>query len=249
MSTHVATDRPLEERLRQIPRDRLRPEARRRLVRLCRGVDRLARLDEESKEVYIDEPSLRKLFGEEFPAEFVDRFVTLMRAQPGSSLRGAAVGGESGRRSGSPMLWETYVRQVVKDVPPRDTFEGLGLTGASTNEDLRDALKPRLAHIPDSFYEPATAGRIRELVDRLAASAREPTAGESIAPRSDPWTSFSQCFGQVVGGNAFFVAWMIFIAVLMVTWNWVAAVAAAAAGLAVWTVIGVIYCVLQSVFG
>src|SRR5215207_8125908 len=89
MDAQSTQDRPLEERLDAIPPARLRPEVRQHLVRVCRAMDRLARLDEASQEAYVDEAALRNLLKDGLPAAFVDRYVDLMPTLAGGQPRGA----------------------------------------------------------------------------------------------------------------------------------------------------------------
>src|SRR5215213_1746068 len=106
MNAQPMQDRPLEERLTAIPPAQLRPEVRQHLIRVCRAMDRLARLDEASQEAYVDEAALRNLLKDGLPPAFVDRYVDLMPTMAGGQPRGVA---GPGHRRGRPILWQTYV--------------------------------------------------------------------------------------------------------------------------------------------
>jgi hypothetical protein len=152
-------------------------ELKESLLELARGLDGLGRLDDASRQVFIDETSLRGLLRTHFPPEFEDLYVRVLKEAPGSRLLDAMT--KSAIEATRPVYWQVVAANAEGFAPTLEAALGsLGLTASSTTEELRKAIQQRMPTLdPDLVTR-----RVQELVTaQIAPTSREATAPDDLA--------------------------------------------------------------------
>jgi hypothetical protein len=256
MTTEAPEGRPLEDRLNRLPPDRLPPKVKRALTQLGKDLDRVGRRDSHSQEVYIDEPRFRKILEKHLPPSFVGRLIPMIQDQPGGrALIRSADAPRKTRQQASAIPWETVALQKGMRVKQAETFEGLGLHKASSMEDIRNALKPHLADVPDDLFSQELGNQIRQAIDRFASAPEAVGTGMPSSTGQAYWDAFNQCFARYTSSwvsvvfTVFLTAFMI---VLIATGNPFAAAIAgltyAVISIPVWFLIGAVNCFIAAAF-
>lgn len=231
----MARVKPLEDVAAEAPEQLLPREARRRLERVSRQLDNLARVEEATGELKIHEPTLRRLLRDEelFGSGFEQRaFDELERSDATRIL----VRDEHGKRK---VRWHEFVDQIgLPEPPPANWKEELGIDDSSTEADVRDALRARLTDVPpDAFEGDKLARRLEEVTGRRRT--REATSETAVLEDLALWWD---CVRRKLGGWWFWIlfgALVAFAAALPAVW---VGVALAGAWLGFWALAIAITC-------
>jgi len=172
--------------------DRLPPEARNDLPRIKvqllkwgELMDDLARRDEQSGEIFVDEGSLHKLLGEHYPQDSVQRTIAALQGLPGSKVKKA-----TGRTSAIP--WETAAAQLGGDAGGGQSSSVLsGLNATSSPQEIQAAMHRQVQGLPDTLFHAETF--TQKLKDALNTS----TAGgpQTAAVTGSAWDCMVRHFG------------------------------------------------------
>ena len=241
----------LEDRLKVFPPGRLDAETERRLRQLSRDLDRLARRDGETGEVYLHEPSLRAMLNKHSKPNFAAGYLKMMRHAPdGHKIRESRAGG---RDTVVPFVEAARTAGVAS---AGDTPEAVGLSPDSSLEDARQAFQARVPHLPDSMFDPDVVDRIGKAVNRLD-SAETGEAPAETRTGADFWDYFGEvatCFGTKAG-----IWWEI--AVIAFLWalaiipdpepvtRVIAAIIFAGIWVLAWLLWSLVYCLVAALFG
>jgi hypothetical protein len=246
--------RTLEERLNVIPRERLTPATEQRLRQLCRDLDRLARRDEDTQEVYVHEPTLRGLFRKHFPPQFAEGYLRMMKEGPdGHLLRNTRPGS---RESVIPLAAAARAAGIVR---PEDRPEAIGLTVNSSIDDVRRAFLSRVPDLPDSMFTPEIGDRLRRAVNHLddVTSADPEVATQEVrALAPDYFDRVKTCFATRAG-IWWEIATVAFLWFFFTIWPAdpdplsavVAALILAGIFVVVWLLWSLVYCLVAAIFG
>lgn len=259
MNREQRRGRPLEDRLKLLPPDRLPPKARRDLAQLAKELDQVGRHDPLSQEVYIDERSFQKVLKKHLPPSFVDQLIPMIQDLPGGRdlIRITDARGKAGEQP-TTVPWETVAAHKGMRVKHEETFEGLGLHTVSTMQDLRNVLKPHLPDVAvaDDLFRPDLGDRLRQSIDRFASAPETEGAVMRSATEQRYWEAFKQCFAHYTNTwvAAAFVAFLTaFVIILLATaGNVVAAILGgliyAAISIPVWFIVGAVHCFIAAAF-
>lgn len=240
---------PLEERLPALLGEGESAEVTTKLGDLGRDLDRLARRDAQTGEIYVHEPSLQALLNKHSPPGFGKRYLRLMKeSQDGHLVRDAHAG-----RNDTPVSLEAAGRAAGTSRPD-GTAEALGLTRRSSLQDLRRAIQPHVPDLPDFMYAPEVGQRLQQVINRPSAAAGEAEETAELAP--DYWEAVKTCFGTRAG-----IWWEL--GVLMFLWAFailwptsggnvagaiVGALLAAGLFIAIWLLWSLVYCLIAALF-
>lgn len=242
-----APGRSLEQELPALVGDQATAPAARDLRQLGRDLDRLARRDSDTQEIYIHEPSLRALLNKHSPPGFGKRYLRLMKEAPdGHLVRKTRPG-----KKDAIIPFETAA-YAAGTAHPDGTPEALGLTPNSSLDDVRRAIQPHVPDLPDVMYRPELGERLQQAIARLDATAETDVSTE-LAP--DYWEKMKICFGTRAGiwwevGLVMFI-WT-FSILFASSGNVVGAILGAlmVAGIFVlaWLLWGLIWCLISALF-
>ena len=165
-----------------LPNHLIAPQQKERLKKLSHHLDRLGKIDQESKQAFIDENALRHLikdFAKQFPSNSEEQIVSVLKASPEHKLvstkdahfaRLSAVSwAELGRYI--PVFDQTAATAAIET--QIDQF-----SDASTVDDLKAKLHQLAPGISDSMLEPET---FTQVIERASQALVRPTTATASA--------------------------------------------------------------------
>lgn len=174
-----------------LPTSLIDPHVRQRLHTLARHLDGLARRDEKTKSVFLDEGAFRAMLSEfkaYLPPGFERTYITRMKALPDNKLVAGA--------NLTPLTWH----ELVASVPSLQGYwqaptHVASLTHATSLEELHKNLQGLAPQIKEAVFDPATFKQnFEHVLNSLGGEAnRETTIAQTSL--SDVWDCFVNHWG------------------------------------------------------
>lgn len=191
-----------------LPNHLIPPQQKQRLDRLNHHLDLLGRIDQESKEVFIDETALRHLikdFAKQFPPGSEDQIIAALKALPGQKLAGPT---DANYRRLKAVSWSDLGNTIpVFNQGSQTDTQMPRFSEASTVDDLKAELHRLVPDISDSTLEPDT---FTKMIERASNSLVRPAGASGVTTAASVGDVFN-CFVRKWGwwGAAIAVAVLI----------------------------------------
>ena len=176
----------------EVPERVLGAAAKRRLRKLARALDEVGRLDEESGEVLLYEPALKRFLEDrELLPEAVGRNAVAALRNPDAEK--ALTKEDKGKR----LSWGELVERAGGPKPDRDLgFRALGLRESSSEEEMREAVKRNYPDLPQEAFE---GDELRRRIEAVLREDAQPRKGAVTAVPRDA-ALWWDCVTRSLGG-------------------------------------------------